>query len=130
MVSLYNRLGGHNMRWSKLKGQTWGAATLPINHDGRYYNVEMKVNSVFHIFNIKHLWCNIEGGMKIDIIFNHAGKIILVYTKDNAEGKYDFFNHHGVKCLLYRNNASHNLFQQKLFFFAYTCTKCSMTYSI
>lgn len=46
MVSLYNRLGGHNMRWSKLKGQTWGAATLPINHDGRYYNVEMKVSFV------------------------------------------------------------------------------------
>ena len=72
MVSLYNRLGGHNMRWSKLKGQTWGAATLPINHDGRYYNVEMKVSSVFHIFNIKHLWCNIDGGMKIDIIFNQV----------------------------------------------------------
>lgn len=60
------------MRWSKLKGQTWGAATLPINHDGRYYNVEMKVSSVFHIFNIKHLWCNIDGGMKIDIIFNQV----------------------------------------------------------
>ncbi len=43
MVSLYNRLGGHVLRWSKLKGQMWGAATLPINHDGQFYNVEMKV---------------------------------------------------------------------------------------
>lgn len=54
MVSLYNRLGGHNMRWSKLKGQTWGAATLPINHDGRYYNVEMKMDqSVFTVLPAK-----------------------------------------------------------------------------
>ena len=60
------------MRWSKLKGQTWGAATLPINHDGRYYNVEMKVSSVFNICNIRHLRYNIEGGMKIDIIFNQG----------------------------------------------------------
>lgn len=43
MVSLYNRLGGHVLRWSKLKGQMWGAATLPIDHDGQFYNVEMKV---------------------------------------------------------------------------------------
>ena len=109
MVSLYNRLGGHNMRWSKLKGQTWGAATLPINHDGRYYNVEMKVSSVFHICNIKHLWCNIEGVMKIDI-FNQ-GKSYLC-----TEEKYDFLNHHAVKCLLYRNNASHKFVSTEVIF--------------
>lgn len=43
MVSLYNRLGGHVMRWSNLKGQQWGGATLPMNHDGHFYNTEIKV---------------------------------------------------------------------------------------
>ena len=43
MVSLYNRLGGHVMRWSNLKGQQWGGTTLPINHDGHFYNAEIKV---------------------------------------------------------------------------------------
>lgn len=54
MVSLYNRLGGHVLRWSKLKGQMWGAATLPINHDGQFYNVEMKMDqSVFTVLPSK-----------------------------------------------------------------------------
>ena len=45
MVSLYNRLGGHVMHWSKLNGQQWGGATLPVTHDGNYYNSEIKVRS-------------------------------------------------------------------------------------
>ena len=45
MVSLYNRLGGHILRWSKLKGQQWGGASLPIHHDGHFYNTEIKVGS-------------------------------------------------------------------------------------
>ncbi|VDI72896.1 Hypothetical predicted protein [Mytilus galloprovincialis] len=54
MVSLYNRLGGHVLRWSKLKGQMWGAATLPIDHDGQFYNVEMKMDqSVFTVLPAK-----------------------------------------------------------------------------
>lgn len=44
MVSLYNRLGGSVMKWSKLKGQQWGGATLPIIHDGNFYNFEMAVS--------------------------------------------------------------------------------------
>ena len=43
MVSLYDRLGGNILRWSKMKGQHWGGATLPIHHDGSFYNMEMKV---------------------------------------------------------------------------------------
>lgn len=43
MVSLYNRLGGHCLRWSKLRGQFWGGATLPVGHDGHFYSIEMKV---------------------------------------------------------------------------------------
>jgi hypothetical protein len=44
MVSLYNRLGGNVMRWSKLKGQEWAGSTLPLNHDGHFYNYELKVS--------------------------------------------------------------------------------------
>ncbi|XP_076438172.1 uncharacterized protein LOC143277267 isoform X2 [Babylonia areolata] len=54
MVSLYNRLGGHVMRWSKLKGQQWGGATLPLFHEGNFHNVEMKMDqSVFTVLPAK-----------------------------------------------------------------------------
>lgn len=43
MVSLYNRLGGNVMKWSNLKGQQWGGATLPIYHAGEFFNIELKV---------------------------------------------------------------------------------------
>ena len=48
MVSLYDRLGGNILRWSKMKGQHWGGATLPIHHDGSFYNFEMKVCDYLH----------------------------------------------------------------------------------
>ncbi|XP_072021333.1 uncharacterized protein [Amphiura filiformis] len=44
MVSLYDRLGGHILRWSHLRGQEWGGATLPLVHDGKFHNVEVKVD--------------------------------------------------------------------------------------
>lgn len=46
LVSLHDRLGGHVLRWSKLKGQEWGAATMPVQHKGNFYNTEMKVRDV------------------------------------------------------------------------------------
>eukprot|EP00794_Sanderia_malayensis_P012036 gene12036-13278_t len=50
MASLYSRLGGHIMKWSKLKGQQWGGATLPITHDGEFYNIELTIDqSVFEV---------------------------------------------------------------------------------
>ncbi|KAK3743337.1 hypothetical protein QZH41_013912, partial [Actinostola sp. cb2023] len=50
MVSLYDRLGGHVLKWSKLKGQQWGGATLPLNHDGEFFNIEIKIDqSVFTV---------------------------------------------------------------------------------
>ncbi|KAK3732447.1 hypothetical protein RRG08_037451 [Elysia crispata] len=50
MVSLYDRIGGHAMRWSRLKGQQWGSATLPLFHEGNFYNFEMKLEqSVFTV---------------------------------------------------------------------------------
>ena len=33
------------MKWSNLKGQMWGGATLPITHDGEFYNIELQVNN-------------------------------------------------------------------------------------
>ena len=44
MVSLYDRLGGHVLKWSNLKGQQWGGATLPLQHDGEFFNIEIKVS--------------------------------------------------------------------------------------
>lgn len=52
MVSLYNRLGGSVMKWSKLKGQQWGGATLPIIHIGNFYNFEMAVKLMFDLRSI------------------------------------------------------------------------------
>ncbi|KAK2169280.1 hypothetical protein NP493_1197g00020 [Ridgeia piscesae] len=50
ITSLHDRLGGHVMRWSRLKGQQWGGATLPICHDGHFYNTEIKLDqSVFTV---------------------------------------------------------------------------------
>jgi hypothetical protein len=46
MASLYDRLGGHVMKWSNLKGQQWGGATLPLFHEGEFYNIEVKVSFV------------------------------------------------------------------------------------
>lgn len=43
MTSLYDRLGGHVLRWSNLRGQEWAGSTLPLNHDGHFYNVEIPV---------------------------------------------------------------------------------------
>lgn len=44
MVSLYDRLGGHVLKWSNLKGQQWGGATLPLQHDGEFFNIEIKAS--------------------------------------------------------------------------------------
>ncbi|EDO30431.1 predicted protein, partial [Nematostella vectensis] len=50
MVSLYDRLGGHVLKWSSLKGQQWGGATLPLHHDGDFFNIEIKIDqSVFTV---------------------------------------------------------------------------------
>ena len=52
MASLYDRLGGHVMKWSNLKGQQWGGATLPLFHEGEFYNIEVKVSL------IACFWCS------------------------------------------------------------------------
>ena len=50
IVSLYDCLGGHVMRGLNLKGQQWGGATLPIWHDGQFYDMAMPFDqSVFTV---------------------------------------------------------------------------------
>lgn len=50
MVSLYDRLGGHVMRWSRATGQQWGGSTLPVYHDGRFSSSEITLDqSVFTV---------------------------------------------------------------------------------
>ncbi|XP_074656241.1 uncharacterized protein LOC141909627 [Tubulanus polymorphus] len=44
VTSLYDRLGGHVLKWSNLKGQKWGGSTLPTNHDGHFYNTEIRID--------------------------------------------------------------------------------------
>ena len=58
MTSLYNRLGGMVMRWSNLKGQQWGGTTLPLVHDGKFYNSEIKVKNYSEtISSLKPEYC-------------------------------------------------------------------------
>ena len=53
IVSLYDRLGGHVMRGLNLKGQQWGGATLPIWHDGQFYDMAMPFDqSVFTVLHV------------------------------------------------------------------------------
>jgi len=42
LATLYDRLGGHIMRWSRMQGQEWNGATLPTAHEGTYKDVELK----------------------------------------------------------------------------------------
>ncbi len=54
-MSLFDRLGGHVLRWSKLESQQWAASTVPVQHDGRYYNTEIKV--CITIYTVRMLIC-------------------------------------------------------------------------
>ncbi|KAE8597890.1 hypothetical protein XENTR_v10016639 [Xenopus tropicalis] len=47
-ASLLSRLGGHTLHWSKAKDQRWAETSLPVNHSGQYYDVEMTLNYSVH----------------------------------------------------------------------------------
>ncbi|XP_035751798.1 orofacial cleft 1 candidate gene 1 protein [Egretta garzetta] len=40
-VSVLSRLGGGLLEWPKLKEQPWSGTTLPVSHDGNFYNTEI-----------------------------------------------------------------------------------------
>ena len=46
LVSLFDRLGGHILRWSNLAGQQWGGVSLPVKHRGRFHDLEIEVSVV------------------------------------------------------------------------------------
>eukprot|EP00050_Salpingoeca_kvevrii_P003599 m.228450 g.228450 ORF g.228450 m.228450 type:complete len:1127 (+) comp10856_c0_seq18:6377-9757(+) len=49
-VSLYDRLGGNLMRWSRLRGQEWNGATMPQEYEGGFSAMELPLNqSVFTV---------------------------------------------------------------------------------
>jgi len=43
IASLYDKLGGHALRWHKLHGQEWKGASVPIEHDGHATSVEANI---------------------------------------------------------------------------------------
>ncbi|XP_030070925.1 uncharacterized protein LOC115477898 [Microcaecilia unicolor] len=47
-VSLLSHLGGCALQWSRHKEQQWPGTTLPVNHAGNFYNVEMYFNQDVH----------------------------------------------------------------------------------
>ena len=65
------------MRWSHLKGQQWGGTTLPVTHDGHFYNAEIKVSEQFvlkrkntTLFRTKVAWYqNWNDNINLIIIF-------------------------------------------------------------
>ncbi|KAH3752765.1 hypothetical protein DPMN_187391, partial [Dreissena polymorpha] len=82
MVSLYDRLGGNILRWSKMKGQHWGGATLPVHHEGSFYNVEMKLDqSMFTVLPPKQ---SLKPGMVVVFeLFLLRGSVV---TTDRVVG--------------------------------------------
>ncbi len=49
VVSLYDRLCGSELRWSQLKGQAYNCSTLPVIHEGRYHDAELRFNQSVYI---------------------------------------------------------------------------------
>ncbi|XP_062898899.1 uncharacterized protein ofcc1, partial [Mobula hypostoma] len=43
-VCLHSRLGGSPLHWSNSKDRHWAQATLPVHHDGNFYDVELSFN--------------------------------------------------------------------------------------
>ena len=50
LVSMYDRIGGHVMRWSNLTGQQWSGSTLPLCHDGAFHSIELPVRNILNVF--------------------------------------------------------------------------------
>eukprot|EP00033_Pygsuia_biforma_P002828 GCRY01003122.1.p1 GENE.GCRY01003122.1~~GCRY01003122.1.p1 ORF type:complete len:961 (+),score=314.90 GCRY01003122.1:189-3071(+) len=48
MVSLYDRLGGGPLRWSRLRGQEWAGSTLPVAYDGSVRTLGLTIDQTIH----------------------------------------------------------------------------------
>ncbi|XP_075775939.1 uncharacterized protein LOC102458814 [Pelodiscus sinensis] len=47
-VSLLSRLGGSLLKWSELEEQQWAGTTLPVSHDGNFYDVDICFDQSVH----------------------------------------------------------------------------------
>uniref|UniRef100_A0A8B9KNI5 Uncharacterized protein n=2 Tax=Astyanax mexicanus TaxID=7994 RepID=A0A8B9KNI5_ASTMX len=43
-VSLHSRLGGPALHWTQLKGQQWSSTTEPVEHKGRFCDIDLQLN--------------------------------------------------------------------------------------
>ncbi|XP_061447709.1 uncharacterized protein LOC133367599 isoform X2 [Rhineura floridana] len=43
-VSLHGQLGGKVLRWSKVESQQWAGTSLPVRHNGNFYDLEICFN--------------------------------------------------------------------------------------
>uniref|UniRef100_K7FC06 Orofacial cleft 1 candidate gene 1 protein n=1 Tax=Pelodiscus sinensis TaxID=13735 RepID=K7FC06_PELSI len=47
-ISLLSRLGGSLLKWSELEEQQWAGTTLPVSHDGNFYDVDICFDQSVH----------------------------------------------------------------------------------
>ncbi|XP_068092985.1 uncharacterized protein [Hyperolius riggenbachi] len=47
-TSLLSRPGGHALQWSKVKEHLWAETTLPVYHNGQFFDVEITMNHTVH----------------------------------------------------------------------------------
>lgn len=65
------------MKWSNLKGQQWGGATLPVHHDGEFFNIELKVITfVYYDYFILDKKFDLYVHVKIFRILNNSNYVI------------------------------------------------------
>ncbi|XP_016090065.1 uncharacterized protein, partial [Sinocyclocheilus grahami] len=48
-VSLQTQLGGRTLRWSCLQEQQWVGRTEPVEHQGRYFDIELNINQSLYM---------------------------------------------------------------------------------
>ncbi|XP_053102751.1 uncharacterized protein LOC128323509 [Hemicordylus capensis] len=48
-VSLHGRLGGKALPWAQVEAQQWAGTTLPVRHNGNFYDVEICFDQSVHI---------------------------------------------------------------------------------
>ncbi|XP_038664415.1 uncharacterized protein LOC119972157 [Scyliorhinus canicula] len=52
-ISLCSGLGGHPLRWSNSQDEDWAGTTLPVHHDGNFYNIQLSFDqSIAAVSNI------------------------------------------------------------------------------
>uniref|UniRef100_A0A673JP02 Uncharacterized protein n=1 Tax=Sinocyclocheilus rhinocerous TaxID=307959 RepID=A0A673JP02_9TELE len=48
-VSLQTQLGGRTLHWSRLQEQQWVGRTEPVEHQGRYFDIELNINQSLYM---------------------------------------------------------------------------------